>query len=80
MNIISNKTNLSFLRIDNNILDWEQMILISECKYNVMANSTFSWWGSYMNIWSQNIICCPKKWYINSSSANDLYMPNFVLI
>ena len=41
------KYKFSFECIDHNLSDWEQMMTMSLCKYFIIANSTFSWWGAY---------------------------------
>jgi hypothetical protein len=54
---------IAFERAPNEFPDWEQMILMSLCQYNIIANSTFSWWGAYLNTNVCNIICYPEVWF-----------------
>lgn len=54
---------LQFIHVVNPSEDWQQMLLMSCCKYNIIANSTFSWWGAYFNINYQKIVCYPEKWF-----------------
>ena len=55
--------DLSFEHIKTPQEDWQQMLLMSCCKYNIIANSTFSWWGAYFNINYQKIVCYPSQWF-----------------
>jgi hypothetical protein len=34
---------LNFIKIPNDFQDWEQMLIMSECKHHIIANSSFSW-------------------------------------
>ena len=71
--------NLNFIRINNILKDWEQMIYMSNCKHNIIANSTFSWWSAYFNKNKEKIVYYPKIWYSNSE-VNGLHLKNWIAI
>lgn len=55
--------DILFIKADNTITDWEQLLIMSCCKDHIIANSTFSWWGAYLNQSEDKMVCCPKKWF-----------------
>ena len=66
-----------FVKVDDEIPDWKQMILMSCCNHNIIANSTFSWWGAYMNMLDTKIVCYPSIWFgvkITQSRSHEEYM------
>ena len=72
----------SFIRDDNNLADWEQMLLMSCCHHNIIANSSFSWWSGYFNSWKDKIICYPSVWFGPAShdDIKDLCPPEWIRI
>lgn len=62
------KMNVPYIMISHNrgSDSYKDMYLMSCCKHNINANSTFSWWGAWLNNNKEKIVVMPKKWTQNT--------------
>lgn len=59
--------------------DYEALALMSRCKHNILANSSFSWWASYMNDNPEKMVIAPERWW-NGWDSRDLYREDMIKI
>lgn len=72
--------NCTFTKVDDVIEDWEQMLIMSCCENNIIANSTFSWWGAYFNQNPEKKVCYPEVWFgakYSHYNTRDLFPDNW---
>lgn len=54
---------------------YNDMRLMALCKHNIIANSSFSWWGAWLNINKEKIVIAPKRWFCDSRINTDDVCP-----
>ena len=59
---------------------YNDMRLMSICDHHIIANSSFSWWGAWLNPSDKKIIIAPKQWFANSTAPKDLLPNNWISI
>lgn len=58
---------------------YEDMRLMSSCRHNIIANSSFSWWGAWLNANENKTVVAPEKWFTNAVNP-DIYPDNWIRI
>jgi len=79
------KDNFNFL--DNVIFveenkDYQDLYLISKCTHNIICNSTFGWWGAWLNNNPYKKVICPNKWFGSDFSGDyqDIFCKDWIKI
>ena len=63
---------------------WEDMALMAACRGHVLANSSFSWWGAWLDARPDKWVIAPRRWFSAKTertlSTNDLYCLGWIII
>lgn len=59
---------------------FEDLRLISHCKHQIIANSSFSWWGAWLNSNPNKIVIGPKRWFLVNKDTRTLFPPSWLMI
>jgi hypothetical protein len=68
--------------IGHNVGDqaFQDLRLISHCRHQIIANSSFSWWGAWLNQNPHKIVIAPKKWFAVSKNTSTLFPKEWIAL
>lgn len=78
-----NMSSMTFRRLEGTLEDWEEMLVMSLCRHNIIANSTFSWWGATLNQTPGRRVYYPCVWFgpgANIPDMSDLFPSDWTQI
>ena len=63
---------------------WDDLTVMSRCHHHVVANSSFSWWGAWLNPRPDKRVVAPRAWFTTSElrqkNTCDLYPDHWILV
>lgn len=61
--------------IVSNYPGWHDLWLMSKCKHQIIANSSFSWWAGWLNDNNNKYVVVPKRWFSGFDIDNNYRFP-----
>lgn len=63
---------LHLVDFNNGVESYNDMRLMSLCRHHIVANSSFSWWGAWLNAREDKVVIAPKQWFSKERNTKDL--------
>lgn len=73
------KKRFVLVEANDEFTSYLDMFLLSKCRHNILSNSSFSWWGAWLNTKEDKIVTAPNVW-LNGVDSEEIYTGGMVLI
>ena len=73
------KDRIVLMEANDEYTSYLDLFLLSKCQHNILSNSSFSWWGAWLNEKTDRIAIAPSTW-INGVDSKEIYTEGMVLI
>ena len=77
---IPDSGNVVFVNHNDDSTSHHDMLLMAACRHNIIANSSFSWWGAWLNPNPGRIVCAPHPWMDPKNSYDSLLPPDWLRV
>lgn len=79
VDILKLRSRFVLVEANDEYTSYLDMFLLSKCRHNIMSNSSFSWWGAWINDNPDKIVISPSNW-LNGIDTHDIFTEGMVLI
>ena len=81
-NWVKENLNFSNMTVVEGLEDYEELWMMSLCNNNILSNSSFSWWGAFLNKNEEKKVFCPSVWFGPDGEKNweDIYENDWIRI
>lgn len=77
--ILAVKKKFVMVQTNTEYTSYLDLLLLEKCRHNIISNSSFSWWGAWMNGNPDKIVIAPYPW-MNNAQGEEIYTEGMVLI
>jgi hypothetical protein len=70
--------NKTYVEHNQGAASYRDMQLMHKCRHHVIANSSFSWWGAWLNPSPEKLVIAPKAWFCDGRDDTDLIPDGWV--
>ena len=68
-----------FVEHNDDFASHEDLRLMSACHHQIIANSTFSWWGAWLNSRAEKMVIAPRHWFLATDNCETLFQRDWIL-